>query len=174
VRLAVELIGDGRQQPVLRGDGCRAGVEQREAAGAVGRFHHARREARLPDGRGLLVAGHAADRNPAPEQSGVGRAEIAAQSRTSGSIAAAREGAGRSSSSQLAGVDVVEQRARGVGGVGGMHLAAGQPPEQEAVDGAEGEFAPFGAGAGALHLVEQPGDLGAGEIGIEQQARSFS
>ena len=39
----------------------RAGVEQREAAGAVGRFHHAGREAALPDGRRLLVAGDAAE-----------------------------------------------------------------------------------------------------------------
>ena len=61
--LAVELIGDGGQQPVLRGHGRAAGVEQRKAAGAIGRFHHAGLEAGLADGRGLLVARHTANRN---------------------------------------------------------------------------------------------------------------
>ena len=40
-----------------------------------------------------------------------------------------------------------------------MDLAAGEPPEEEAVDGAEGQFAPQGALAGALDIVEQPADL---------------
>ena len=38
-------------------------------------------------------------------------------------------------------LDVVDQRARGVGRVGGMHLAAGQPPDQETVDRAGQQFA---------------------------------
>ena len=67
-------------------------------------------------------------------------------------------------------VDVEQQRARGVGDVGGVDLAAGQPPQQEAVDGAEGEFAALGALARARDMIEQPGDLGAGEIGVEHQA----
>ena len=70
----------------------------------------------------------------------------------------------------LAGVDVEQQRARGIGGVGGVHLAAGQPPQQVAVDGAEQQFAALGALARAGHVIEQPGDLGAGEIGIDDQA----
>ncbi len=45
-----------------------AGVEQREAAGAVGRFHHAGREAALPDRRRLLVAGDAEDADRPAEQ----------------------------------------------------------------------------------------------------------
>ena len=50
-----------------------------------------------------------------------------------------------------------------------MHLAAGEAPQQEGVDGAEGEMAGLGERARALHVVEQPGDLGGREIGIEQQ-----
>jgi hypothetical protein len=61
----------------------------------------------------------------------------AAQSRTSGSIAIGMSSRRRSPRpSALA--DVVEQRARGVGGVGDMRRAARQPPDQVAVDGAEG------------------------------------
>jgi hypothetical protein len=50
-----------------------------------------------------------------------------------------------------------------------MHLAAGQPPQQEAVDRAEGEFAFLGPRARAVDMIEDPGELGAREIGIEQQ-----
>ena len=50
-----------------------------------------------------------------------------------------------------------------------MHLAAGEPPQQKAVDGAEGQLAAFGSGPRAGDLIEQPRDLGAGEVGIEQQ-----
>ena len=70
----------------------------------------------------------------------------------------------------FAGVDVEQQRARGVGGVGGVHLAGGEPPQQIAIDGAEHQLAAFGAGARAGHVIEDPGDLGAGEIGIDDQA----
>jgi hypothetical protein len=59
--LAAELIGDGGQQPVARGDALIAGVEHRKAPRSVGRLQHARRKARLPDRRRLLIPGHAAD-----------------------------------------------------------------------------------------------------------------
>ena len=45
-----------------------------------------------------------------------------------------------------------------------------QPPQQEAFDGAGGERALLRRGAAARHVIEDPGDLGAGEIGIEEQA----
>ncbi len=43
--------------------------------------------------------------------------------------------------------------------------------KQVAVDGAEQELAALGARARARHMVEDPGDLGAGEIGIDDQPR---
>jgi hypothetical protein len=67
-------------------------------------------------------------------------------------------------------VQVEEQRARGVAGVGDVQPAAAQLPHQPAVDGAEGELAALGALARAGDVVEQPGQLGGGEIGIELQA----
>ncbi len=69
-----------------------------------------------------------------------------------------------------AGVDVEQQRARGVGGVGGVHAAAGEPPQQIAVDGAEQQLAALGAFARARHVIEDPGDFGAREIRIDDQA----
>ena len=64
------------------------GVHQHEAAGTVGRFGHARLEARLAEKRGLLVARHAADRELAIEQAGRCEAEeMQLLSWTSGSSA---------------------------------------------------------------------------------------
>ena len=155
---------------LLEGRALVAGVHQREAAGAVGRFHHAGRKAGLPHGGGLLVARHAGDRQRLAEQVGGRAAELGIV------VADLRQDRRRhvEEPQQLLVpallVDVEQQGARGVGDIGGMHRAAGQAPEQETVDGAEGQFAALGAGAQAVHAVEQPGDLGGGEIGVEQQA----
>jgi hypothetical protein len=59
------VLGDARR--LAEEERRRAGVENRKAAGAVGRFHHAGRETGLTDQCRLLVAGDAADRNCAAE-----------------------------------------------------------------------------------------------------------
>ena len=51
-----------------------------------------------------------------------------------------------------------------------MRGAAGELPDEPGVDGAEGQLAGLGPGAGAGDVVEQPGDLGAGEVGVDDQA----
>ena len=51
-----------------------------------------------------------------------------------------------------------------------MDAALGQVPEQPRIDGAEGEFAALGAIARAGDVVENPLELGAGEVGVEQEA----
>ena len=53
-------------------------------------------------------------------------------------------------------------------------LPAGQPPDEERIDGAEQHVAALGALAQAGHRVEQVLDLRAGEIRIERPARSRS
>src|SRR5262249_57675620 len=67
--------------------------------------------------------------------------------------------------------DIEQQRARRVGGVGQMHLAACETPQQKAVDRTEGELAALGRRASTVHVVKQPGDLACGKIGIEQKSR---
>ena len=69
----------------------------------------------------------------------------------------------------MAALDVEERGPAGVGDVRGVDRAAGQPPQEEAVDGAAGELAALGALTRSGDMVEDPGDLGRGEIGIEQQ-----
>ena len=65
--------------------------------------------------------------------------------------------------------DVEQQRPRCIGRIGGVTLAAGQAPQQEAVDRAERQLALDGRRARAVDVIEQPGDFGGGEIRIEQQ-----
>ena len=140
-----------------------------DATGAVGRLHHAGRKAALPHRRRLLVAGHAQNADRPAEQLGQRRSEIA------GAIAHRRQQGG-GHAEQVAEIrvpapvaDIEQQGARRIGGVGGVHLAAGEPPQQKAVDRSEGE--PPGARrlARARHVVEQPGNFRSREIRIEQQ-----
>ena len=168
--LAAEPVGGRGQQPVGGGDRGLARVEQEKAAGAVGRLGHAGCEAGLADERGLLVADHPADGQLAAEMLGRGHAEEGA------GVADLRE-EGHGHAEQPAEifvpslpVDVEQQCAGGVGGVRGVDPAARQAPQEKAVDGAEGEFAALRPGPSAGHVVEHPGDLGGGEIGVEQQA----
>ena len=51
-----------------------------------------------------------------------------------------------------------------------MHGAFRQPPQQEGIHGAEGQFAVLRLDPRAGHVVEKPCDLGGGEIGIEHES----
>ncbi len=66
-------------------------------------------------------------------------------------------------------VDVIEHGARGIGRVGHVVCTAGQVPDQPGIDRTEDQLARLGARAGALHVVKQPGQLGAREIRVQQQ-----
>ena len=72
-----------------------------------------------------------------------------------------------------AGMDIEQQRPRGVGGVGDVNFAVGQAPDEKAVDGAEGQVSALRFSARARNIVEDPGDLRRREIGVEQQARAL-
>ena len=69
-------------------------------------------------------------------------------------------------------VDIEEHRPRGVGRIGDMQPSAGELPDEPGVDRPEGKLAFLGARSCPGDIVEHPGDLGAGEVGIGQQARS--
>ena len=71
------------------------------------------------------------------------------------------------------GVDVEQERARGVRDVGRVDAALGQAPGQPAVDGPERELAALGAAAEAALLEDVP-DLRAGEVGVDRQARALA
>ena len=168
-RNAIQPIGDGGQQPVARPHHVGTGIDEGETAGAIGRFHHARREAGLADDGRVLVAGDAADRHGGAEHIGIGDAEIIGAVLDLGQQGARHAKHGKQRVVPFAFLDIVHQRARGVGRVGRMHLAAGEPPDEEGIDRAEGQFAAFGTRPDPGHVLEDPSELGAGEIGIDQQ-----
>ena len=68
---------------------------------------------------------------------------------TCGSIGAGTPNSAAQLFVPLAAADIEQQRARGIAGVGRVHLAAGQPPQQKRIDGAEGEPARLAAAARA-------------------------
>src|SRR6185312_16256006 len=127
---------------------------------------HAGRKTTLPDCGGLLIAGNAQDRNRSTEQISTRFAECAR------AIAHIREHPTRHSKQPaevvvpLAFADIEQQRTRRVGGVRQMNGAAGEPPEQETVDGAKGEPALLGGLASAFQVIKQPADLACGKIWI--------
>ena len=67
-------------------------------------------------------------------------------------------------------MDVEQQRARGIAGIGRMHAAVGQLPDQPGIDGAERQFAVARALPGPRHVVQQPLQLGGGKIRIQHQS----
>ena len=67
-------------------------------------------------------------------------------------------------------VDVKEHRAGGVGIVGDVHLAARQLPDEPRFDCAEQQLAALRTLTRAWDVFEQPVDLRAGEIGVDDEA----
>jgi hypothetical protein len=122
----------------------------------------------------IRAACDAADRNGGAEQSRRRDAVVG------GAVAHLRQDGARHAEqgAQLAapgvGVDVVKRGARRVGGVGGVHRARRQPPQQQRVHGAEGQIATLGPRPRVRHMVEEPRDLGGGEIGVEHQAGALA
>src|SRR5436305_1608015 len=114
-----------------------ARVEQRKAARAVSRFHHARFEAALPDGRGLLIARDAEDAHRPAEQVREGRAELACR------VTHLRQQRLRYTKEfeqfvvPLPRADVEQRSARGVGDVGRVYFPTSEVPAQGRVDWAK-------------------------------------
>ena len=69
----------------------------------------------------------------------------------------------------LACMDVQQQRARGIAGVGDVSRAAGEFPDQPTVHRAESQLALFGFLARPGNVVQNPAHFGSGKIGIQQQ-----
>ena len=120
----------------------------------------------------MLIARHAGDRDGATQQAGSRAVKSSAQFLTSGRIIERHI-------EQLAQilvpatlVNIIEQGAAGIGGVGRVDL----PPvsrHSKNVSMVPKARRPFGGRSCAIDMIEQPGDLGGGKIGIEQQAGAF-
>ncbi len=176
---ALERIGDAiAERPGHRGEETmggghppRAGIDEEEAAGPVGVLGRARLQAVLAEQRGLLITRDPRDRDARGEKTAACR--LAEDPRRRAHLGQechrhAEHGGQLAVPGEL--LDVEAERARGVGGLGGMDPAAGEPPEEPGVHRAEGQLTTFCPRAGPTDVVEQPADLGPGEVGVEDEA----
>ena len=135
--------------PFCDGTGARAGVHQHERAGAVGALGVAGGEAGLAEQRRLLIAGDARDRDAVGQPGHAARLAVALRRAAHLGQHRARHAEQRRTARRapVERVQIEQQRARRVRHVGDVRRAAGQPPDEEAVDGAEAELAALGARA---------------------------
>ncbi len=168
--LFAHLGAGGRDQAVLRLHDLIAGMQQHEAAGAVGVLRHAGLVAGLAEERRLLVAGDAADDQRLAEHARRQYAEGMGRRMHVGQHGARHAQQLQQLRIPIVGVDVEEHGARSVRRIGHVRAIAGELPDEPGIHGAEGELAALGAPARARNLIQQPRELGAAEVGIDDQA----
>ena len=166
--------GDGGHQAVVALHRLPAGVHQHKAAGAVGVLHLPGQEAALAEQGTLLVPRRAGD----GDLSAV-KLKVCCAVDTAGGLDLRQDAFRHVQQLQQLLVpaelmDIVEHGAAGVGLVGDMDRAAGELPDQPGVDGAEEQLAFFRPLPGPGGVVQQPFDLGAGEIGVGHKAGLFA
>ena len=169
-----DLPGDRGDEALGGGEGFGADILEEETACAVGIFGEAGFGASLAEERGLLVTGGAGD-GDAFETEGGGDFAVD----FAGGADGGEEGAGDAKEAEEVGIpvpgfEVIQHGAGGITGVGDMDiLATGEFPDQPSFYGTEEEISGFGLGAGAGDMIEDPGDFGGGEVGIEDEAGAF-
>ena len=137
-----------------------AGVQHRKTARAIGRFHHAGLETGLTDAGGMLITRDAQNGDRRAEQIGICCAKVGGAVLDLGQHCLRDVEQVANGIAPFACVNIIEHRARRVCGIGGMHRATGQAPDQIGIDRAKQQFTGGGAGAGTLDIVEQPFQLG--------------
>ena len=168
--LAVEPPGDGGQQARGRRHRGLAGIHQQKTAGTVGVLDHALVEAGLAEQGGLLVTGDTGngDLGATEHFLGGGTVDLAGWPDLGQHRPGNIEGL-EQSVVPVEPFDVEQHGARGVGDIGQVAFAAGQVPHQPAVHGAKQQIAGLGALLSTVHLVEDPANLGGGEVGVDHQ-----
>ena len=159
-----------RQQAVLGRYAVAARIHQQEAARTVSIFHRARRKAALSEERALLVSDKRPDRDLSAEYL------FTAVAVDVTGVLDLRQHLPRDPEIPqdllipFQCMDVEKHRPGCVRCVGREYLAAGQIPQQPGVDCAKKQFALFRSLAGSGHMVQNPFQLGRGEIRIRDQA----
>ena len=153
---------------MLRLHGFLSGIHQQEAAGAVGVLGLTGFNAHLAEQGRLLVSRNTGDRDAA----------FAVAVNLRGGPYLRQHLAWNIQHLQhffipFQGMNIEEQGARGVGVVGDVNLAAGEFPDQPAINGAEQQLAFACALSAAFDVIENPLELGAGEVGVGDQPCRF-
>ena len=71
-------------------------------------------------------------------------------------------------------MDIEQQGAAGVAGIGDVKSPAGKLPDQPSVDGSEENVASLSLFSQSRVLLEEVGNFRSGEVGIEKESRLFS
>src|SRR5690606_26293432 len=158
-----------RHQVVFGRHGIFAGVHQHEAPGAVRVLDHPGARADLPEERGLLVARDSGDGHIRGKcVSGRPTVEFARRSHlrqhAPGDVQQIQE-----LIIPLVRVDVVEKCTRGVRYIRHVEPAARHFPDEPRIDCPEGQLALLGPFARALHVIQDPLNLGTGEVSIDHE-----
>ena len=172
MNFSADFPGQGSDDAGIREDGLFSDVHHHGGTGAIGGFDHAGLQAALAEKGAVAVSKHAPDGDgllqPAvqvrfPEipvrighkgQAGSVNPEDFHQVRIPGQIR-----------------DVEKLGPGSVGIISPVAPACGQFPDQPAVDGADADFSPGRGFAHAVHMAENPGQLGGGKVGGEGEAR---
>ena len=147
----------------------RAGVHQHEAARAIRIFRHTRLEAVLPEKRRLLVARRARDGHRTADDLRVG---FAVNLAGCANLRQHRRGNSQITKQLLVPfqfINIIHQRTGRVRIIRHVDPAARQFPDQPAVDGAEKKVPLLRRRPRAIHIVQNPFDLRAGEIRVDDQ-----
>ena len=172
IRPGTARTAERRQEPGRAFHMPRArGAEQKRAC-SVGALRISRCEAALGKAAGLLIARTPRDRQLGPEDLGCRRAE---RPRRRPHLRKDRwrdvEDAAELRAPGLP-IDVEQQCATGVRGIGGVHAAAREPPDQKRVDGAEQNFSRHTSLPQAGHRLQEVHDLRRREIRVEHEPRA--
>ena len=119
----------------------------------------------------MLVTGDAANRDCVAEQGGADFAEVRGTGLNCWHQVGGNVQGGQQLVVPLIGAHIEQHGARGIADIGGVHSAFGELPDQPAVHGAKGQFTVGSQRTRAGHVVQNPFQLGAGEIGVHQQSR---
>ena len=166
--------GDSGDQSVLGVLDVRPDIHESKAAGAVGVLRFAGREAGLTEEGRLLV--------PRRPRHGDGTAEplrVRIAKQTGGGTHFGQDAFGHVQFLQYFVVplqipDVEHQRTGGVGIVGLVDLALGKLPHEPTVYVAEEDLPSLRPLPDPGHVLQDPADLGAGEVGVDDQAGLFA
>src|SRR2546426_4825784 len=160
-----KLVGHGGEQTRRGRDNLGTGVQQHETASAVGVLGLASRETGLAEEGGLLVAQVSSYRD-ASQGSASDTVYL------TGCLDGWEHGVRNAQEPEdvgfpLQSLQIHQHSATGVGDIGDMHAALGPPaqiPNDPGINSPKEEFAFFSSGICAGHLVENPLDLGTGEV----------
>ena len=171
LHFVADLPRHGGEEVVLREDGLVTDVQHDEATGAIGVLDRTRCEAHLAEERTLLVTGDTCDRHLVGEDCGLGvaidlRARLHLRHHAARNVQKLEQIV-----IPLQGIDIEQHGTAGIRHIGNVHLSAGQAPDEPGVDVTEAQLAFLSALACTRHIVEDPFDLCAAEVSIDDQTR---